>query len=84
MNWLSYCMKQFNVNDGVIYQVVSHFSDMIQNLLSGDMNDHNLFTYADFILSSPENTEAALNIHNAVRSITDDLTLGIKFLLLYV
>lgn len=76
MNWLSYCMKQLNVNDGIIYQELSQFSDMIQNLLSGDTNDRHLFPFfpfADFILSSPENTKAALNIHDAVRSIADDL-----------
>ena len=72
-SWLSYCTRQLEVNDGIIYQALSQFSDMIQNLLSGHTNDRSLFTFADFILSSPENTEAALNIHDSIRSIADDL-----------
>ena len=73
MNWLSYCIGQLNVNDGIIYQALSQFSDIIKNLLFEYTNENGSFTCTDLILSSSENTEAALNIHDAVCSTADDL-----------
>lgn len=72
MNWLSYCIRQLDVNDGMIYQALSQFSDMIKNFLLKNTDDHNSSNgedITDLILSSQGNAEAALNIHDAVHGI---------------
>lgn len=76
MNWLSCCIRKLNVNYDISRNFLDNLSDMTQNLLSEDIINSNSLSdtaMSDFILDSPENIEAALNIYDEVHDIADCL-----------